>query len=72
MARWLWLCPIVGLAAAAILLRASGIGWLSALGIAFLVSCPAVALWTVREARASFGARDRLLEQLAASRRTHG
>ena len=72
MDRWLWLCPIVGLAGAGVLLWAFGFTWLSALGIAFLISCPAVGIWTLREARASFGERDRLLNQLTESRRNHG
>lgn len=71
MDRWLWLCPIVGLAGAAVMLWAFGSTWLSALGIAFLISCPAVCIWTLREARSSFGMRDRLLNQLE-SRRSHG
>ena len=72
MDRWLWLCPLVGLASAAVTLWAFGFTWLSALGVAFVVSCPAVVIWTLREARSSFGERDRLLNQLSESRRSHG
>lgn len=72
MDRWLWLCPIVGLAGAAVLLWAYGFTWLSALGIAFLISCPALCVWTLREARSSFGLRDRLLDQITESRSNHG
>ena len=72
MDRWLWLCPIVGLAGAGVVLWAFGFTWLSALGIAFLISCPALGIWTLREARSSFGERDRLLAQLTQSRRHHG
>ena len=72
MDRWLWLCPLVGLASAAVTLWAFGFTWLSALGVAFVVSCPAVVIWTLREARSSFGERDRLLNQLSESRRNHG
>jgi hypothetical protein len=61
--RWLWLCPVVGLAAGIALLWLFGLTWLSALGIAFLVSCPAMAIWTLREARAAFGLRDRMLDE---------
>jgi hypothetical protein len=59
MDRWLWLCPVAGLAGAAVVLWAFGFAWLSALGIAFLISCPALGIWTLREARASFAERDR-------------
>ena len=72
MDRWLWFCPIVGLAGALLVLWVFGFTWLSALGIAFLISCPAVGIWTLREARASFGLRDRMLDQLTQSRRNHG
>ena len=64
MERWLWLCPVVGLAAGIALLWLFGLSWLSALGIAFLISCPAMVLWTLREARAAFGLRQRMLDEL--------
>jgi hypothetical protein len=72
MERWLWICPLLGLAAAAAALWLFGLTWLSALGIAFILSCPAVAIWTLREARAAFGLRDRLLEEITQSRRQNG
>jgi len=72
MDRWLWICPIVGIAGAAVMLWVFGLSWLSALGIAFLISCPAITLWTLREARSSFGERDRLVQQLTEARRNHG
>ena len=68
MDRWLWLCPIVGLAGAAVLLWGFGFGWMSALGFAFLVACPALVVWTLREARSSLAARDRLAPPSNASR----
>ena len=71
MDRWLWLCPIVGIAGAGVVLWVFGFTWLSALGIAFLISCPAVGIWTLREARSSLGERDRLSSQLSESRRNH-
>lgn len=60
MDRWLWLCPIIGVVAAGVLFWAYGFGWLSALGFAFLVACPALVVWTLREAHSAFAARDRL------------
>jgi len=72
MDRWLWLCPIIGLAGAAVMLWIFGFTWLSALGIAFLFSCPAIVIWTLREARASFGLRDRLIDNITQSRSKHG
>lgn len=63
MDRWLWLCPLVGIVGGVTTLWLFGLSWLSALGIAFLVSCPAVAIWTLREARNAFGLRDRLLRE---------
>ena len=49
----------LALAAVCVVLWAFGFTWLSALGIAFLISCPALGIWTLREARASFAERDR-------------
>lgn len=72
MERWLWLCPVIGLLAAGTAIWVFGFDWLTAMGIAFVVSCPAVVIWTLREARAAFGLRDRLLNELDASRRNHG
>ena len=56
--------PVVGLAVGIALLWLFGLSWLSALGIAFLISCPAMVLWTLREARAAFGLRERMLDEL--------
>lgn len=72
MDRWLWVCPILGVFATGAAVWLFGFGWLAALGIAFLVSCPAIVIWTLREARSSFGLRDRMLDQLTQSRRNHG
>ena len=72
MDRWLWLCPIVGLAAAGAALWFFGFNWLTALGIGFLFSCPAVVIWTLREAKAAFGLRDRLVDEITDSRTKHG
>lgn len=55
MDRWLWICPWIGLVGAAATLWLFGLSWLSALGVAFLLACPAVAVWTVRESRKVFG-----------------
>lgn len=72
MDRWIWLCPVIGLMAAGTAVWAFGFNWLSALGIAFVVACPAVVIWTLREARAAFQLRDRLLNEFEATRRNHG
>lgn len=61
MDRWLWLCLLIGIAGAVTTLWMFGLSWLSALGIAFLLSCPALVISTLREARKAFGLRDRLL-----------
>jgi hypothetical protein len=63
--RWLWICPWIGLLGAIVTLWLFGLSLLSALGIAFLLSCPAVVVWTLRESRRAFGPRDRMLEQLS-------
>ena len=72
MDRWLWVCPILGLFAAGTAVWLFGFNWLTALGVAFVVSCPAVVIWTLREAREAFGLRDRLIDEIAHSRRKHG
>jgi hypothetical protein len=72
MDRWLWLGPPIGLAAAVISLAFFGFTWLSALGVAFLVACPALVVRTMREARASRRLRDRLLNDIDETRRAHG
>ncbi len=64
MDRWLWLCPIVALIGAATMLWAFGFSLMAALGVAFLLSCPALIVWTLREARRAFGLRDRLLDEM--------
>lgn len=69
MDRWLWLCPIIGVVGAGVLFWAYGFGWLSALGFAFLVACPALVVWTLREAKSAFAARDRLASGSHTSRR---
>jgi hypothetical protein len=63
MDRWLSLCGAIGLAAAAITLAFFGFTWLSALRVAFLIACPALAVWTLREARASRQLRNRVIER---------
>jgi hypothetical protein len=72
MNRWLWLCPPIGIAAAVATLAFFGFTWLASLGVAFLIACPALVVWTMREARASRRLRDRLLNDTDASRRAHG
>ena len=69
MERWLWLCPPIGLLGAGAALWLYGFSLLSALGIAFLISCPAVVFWTVREYRIAFAVRDRLADELAQGKR---
>jgi Flp pilus assembly protein TadB len=68
MDRWLWLCPLFGLAAAALTLSVFGFTWLSALGIAFLVACPALVVWTLRESKRTLRERQHLLEELRQER----
>ena len=72
MGRWLWLCPPIRIAAAVVTLAFFGFTWLALLGAAFLIACPALIVWTMREARASRRLRDRLLKDTDASRRPHG
>lgn len=73
MDRWLWLCPLFGLAAAALTLWAFGLTWLSALGIAFLIACPALVVWTLRESKSALRERQRLLDELRqGTRERHG
>ena len=64
MERWLWVCPWVGVAGAIVTFWFFGLSLLAALGIAFLLSCPAVGIWTWRESSRVFGERDRLQERL--------
>ena len=71
MDRWLWLCPPIGIAGAVFTLTFFGFTWLSALGVAFLVACPALVVCTLREARAS-RQRDPLSNDIDKSRRAHG
>ena len=68
MDRWLWLCPLFGLAAAALTLWVFGFTWLSALGIAFLIACPSLAVWTLRESKRALRERQHLLEELRQGR----
>lgn len=53
--RWLWLCPLLGVALAAFALAVFGLSWWSALVAAALLVCPALILWalvtTARDAR---------------------
>jgi Flp pilus assembly protein TadB len=72
MDRWLWLCPPIGIAGAVVTVKVFGLTWLSALGVAFLIACPALVVWTLREARATRQLRDRLLNDIDETRRTHG
>ena len=69
MERWLWLCPPISLVGAAAALWVYGFSVLSALGIAFLLSCPAVVYWTIRECRNAFAARDGLADSLVQRKR---
>jgi hypothetical protein len=43
--RWLWLCPAVSIALAALLLMWFGLTWWTALLVALLLVCPATLLW---------------------------
>lgn len=43
--RWLWLCPLLGLILAALLLFLFGLTWASALFAALMLVCPALILW---------------------------
>ena len=64
MERWLWICPWVGLVGAIVTFWYFGLSLLSALGVAFLLACPAVGIWTWRESGRALGERDRLYERL--------
>lgn len=64
MKQWLWVCPWIGLVAAIVSFAYFGLSFLSALGIAFLLACPAVGAWTWRESGRALGERDRRLELL--------
>jgi len=46
-ARFMWLCPILGLAAATVLLRMFGANWWIAALIAFALACPSVIAWAL-------------------------
>jgi len=72
MKRWLWICALVGLAAAGVILSVFGATWYAALGIAFLLLCPIVVLVVIREERNAYRLRDRLLNEIDQSRRNHG
>lgn len=47
--RWLWLCPLLGVALAAFALAVFGLSWWSALVAAALLVCPALILWGLIE-----------------------
>lgn len=49
--RWLWLCPILALAAAAWLLGTIGLSVRSILVVTMLLVCPAIILWGVLTSR---------------------
>lgn len=48
--RWLWLCPILGVVLAAVVLMLFGLTFWSALLAALLLVCPALILWGAIEA----------------------
>lgn len=64
MKQWLWVCPWIGLVGAIVAFGYFGFSFLSALGIAFLLACPAIGVWTWRESGRTFGQRDRMFERL--------
>lgn len=47
--RWLWLCPVLGIALAAAVLLLFGLSWRTALLAALLLVCPALLLWGIVE-----------------------
>jgi hypothetical protein len=49
--RLLWLCPIVGVLAGAIILLLFGFTLWTALALVFLIACPAMIVWVVVIAR---------------------
>jgi len=49
--RILWICPVIGLIAGAVVLWLFGLTLWTALGIMFLVACPLVVVWVMVIAR---------------------
>ncbi len=49
--RILWLCPIIGLIAGAVVLWLFGLTLWTAAGIMFLIACPLVVVWVLAMAR---------------------
>lgn len=70
--RWLLICISIGLAAAVVTLFVFGLTWYAALGLAFLLLCPIVVFWVMREERTAYQLRDHLLNEIDRTRRHHG
>jgi hypothetical protein len=45
--RWLWLCPLLGVVAAAAILMVWGLTLWTAIGVALLLACPAILIWAL-------------------------
>jgi hypothetical protein len=60
--RWLWLCPFLGVVAAAVLLVFWGLTLWTAITMALLLVCPVVVIWALLYAGRD-GVRDRLLDE---------
>lgn len=43
--RWLWLCPVISILLAALVLYLFGFTWWSAILVAVLLVCPATVIW---------------------------
>lgn len=43
--HWLWLCPLLSLVLAAVLMALFGLTWVSAILVALILVCPAVMVW---------------------------
>lgn len=43
--RWLWICPVISILLAALVLYWFGLTWWSAILMAVLLVCPATLLW---------------------------
>ena len=55
--RWLWLCPVLGIALAAAVLLLFGLSWRTALLAALLLVCPALLVWGIAEVLNELGRR---------------
>ena len=60
--RWVWLCPLIGVVAAAVLLVFWGFTLWTAITLALLLVCPAVVIWALLYAGRD-GLRDKLLDE---------